>query len=118
MTPVLFCNFAEIEPVNPNCTVGEPMNITCILNLSQKEIQYDIHDVYFTIDDKPVDSSLTHIDGNRLILRSIATEEMDHTYVRCFLKNTRIDSALMLAGCKYRIQNHNSNLKRLLFLDD
>ena len=93
------------------------MNITFILNLSQKEKQYDLHDVYFTIDDKPVDSSFTHINRNRLILRKQATLEMNYTYVRCFTKkgDTPIDSVHILVGCKYTIQNRRLCLLSLSY---
>ena len=79
------------------------MNIKCVLNVSQKKNQYNPHDVYFKIDGKTINSSLTHMDRNSLILKSTTTLEMDHKYVECFIKKRKVDSAHIQVGCKYRI---------------
>ena len=85
--PQNFC-ISGLEPGNPNFTVGEPFNITCVLNISQ---EYNVTDVFFTITTSTehvrVDSSFVSVTNETQVeLQHPKAEQwMDHSWVECCL---------------------------------
>ena len=105
-------HFAAMEPANPNFTVGEPLNMTCRLDLNNSmhiEDACDAHDIFFTIDDSVADASCIHvIDESRTNLRCIATAAMHKKWVKCYMKTKEKDTFLasnyIHVGCEYTFQ--------------
>ena len=105
----MWSNVAGLEPDNPNCIVGEPLNLTCRLDLNNSvnmENKYGPRDVYFTIGYNAVDPSCIHvIDESRVSLRCPATADMHEKWVRCRIKTKESDKILasnvINVGCKY-----------------